>query len=41
MLSIFGGKMPHNMSVAPGGVTEVVTIDKITSFLWRLRGREM
>jgi len=36
MLSIFGGKMPHNMSVVPGGVTEVVTVDKITSFLWRL-----
>jgi len=36
MLSIFGGKMPHNMTVVPGGVTEVVTVDKITSFLWRL-----
>ena len=36
MLSIFGGKMPHNMAVVPGGVTEVVTVDKITSFLWRL-----
>ena len=36
MLSIFGGKMPHNVAVVPGGVTEVPTIDKITSFLWRL-----
>lgn len=36
MCSIFGGKMPHNMSIVPGGVTEVPTIDKITSFLWRL-----
>jgi hydrogenase large subunit len=36
MLSIFGGKMPHNMAVVPGGVTEVPTVDKITSFLWRL-----
>ncbi|MEW6034128.1 MAG: nickel-dependent hydrogenase large subunit [Chloroflexota bacterium] len=36
MLSIFGGKMPHNMAVVPGGVTEVPTIDKIASFLWRL-----
>lgn len=36
MLSIFGGKMPHNVAIVPGGVTEVVTIDKIVSFLWRL-----
>ena len=36
MLSIFGGKMPHNMGIVPGGVTEVPTIDKIASFLWRL-----
>jgi hydrogenase large subunit len=36
MLSIFGGKMPHNMTVVPGGVTEVPTVDKIASFLWRL-----
>jgi len=36
MCSIFGGKMPHNMSIVPGGVTEVPTVDKITSFLWRL-----
>ena len=36
MLSIFGGKMPHNCAIMPGGVTEVPTVDKITSFLWRL-----
>lgn len=36
MLSIFGGKMPHNMAVVPGGVTEIPTVDKIVSFLWRL-----
>ena len=36
MLTIFGGKMPHNMGVVPGGVTETVTVDKIASFLWRL-----
>ena len=36
MLTIFGGKMPHNMAVIPGGVTENVTVDKIASFLWRL-----
>ncbi len=36
MLSIFGGKMPHNVGVVPGGVTEKPTEDKITNFLWRL-----
>jgi len=36
MLSIFGGKMPHNVAIVPGGVTEVPTVDKIASFLWRL-----
>ncbi len=36
MLSIFGGKMPHNNAVVPGGVTELPTVDKIASFLWRL-----
>jgi hydrogenase large subunit len=36
MLTTFGGKMPHNMAVIPGGVTETVTVDKIASFLWKL-----
>ena len=36
MAAIFGGKMPHNVAVVPGGVTQAVTVDKITSFLWRL-----
>lgn len=36
MLAVFGGKMPHNMAVVPGGVTENPTVDKIASFLWRL-----
>ena len=36
VLSIFGGKMPHNVGVVPGGVTERPTEDKITAFLWRL-----
>src|SRR4030043_2253319 len=36
MEAIFGGKIPHNMAIVPGGVTEKPTIDKITSFLWRL-----
>lgn len=36
MLALFGGKMPHNCATVPGGVTEVPTVDKIASFLWRL-----
>jgi hydrogenase large subunit len=36
MLTIFGGKMPHNAAVVPGGVTEWPTVDKIAGFLWRL-----
>ncbi|MBN2119791.1 MAG: nickel-dependent hydrogenase large subunit [Candidatus Omnitrophica bacterium] len=36
MLAIFGGKMPHNVGIIPGGVTEKPTEDKITNFLWRL-----
>jgi len=36
MLSLFGGKMPHNVGIVPGGVTEKATEDKITNFLWRL-----
>lgn len=36
MVSIFGGKLPHNTSVVPGGVTIVPTTDKIISFIWRL-----
>jgi len=36
MLTIFGGKMPHNVGIVAGGVTEKPTEDKIASFLWRL-----
>lgn len=36
ILSIFGGKMPHNVGIVTGGVTEKPTEDKITNFLWRL-----
>jgi len=36
MLTIFGGKMPHNVGIVAGGVTDKPTEDKITSFLWRL-----
>jgi len=37
MLALFGGKMPHNMGIMPGGVASVPTVDNITSFLWRLK----
>jgi len=36
MLAIFGGKVPHDASVVPGGCTEHPTVDKIAGFLWRL-----
>lgn len=36
MLSIFGGKMPHNIAVVPGGATTPLTIDKVSSFRFRL-----
>ncbi len=36
MLAIFGGKMPHEMGIVPGGVTSTPTVDKIAAFLWRL-----
>jgi hydrogenase large subunit len=36
MLAIFGGKMPHNMGIFPGGALEQVTVDKIANFRWRL-----
>jgi len=36
LLAIFGGHMPHNMSMMPGGVTENVSVDKIADFRWKL-----
>jgi hydrogenase large subunit len=36
MLAIFGGKMPHNMGIFPGGALEIVTVDKIAEFRFRL-----
>ena len=36
LLSVFGGKMPHNVGVVPGGATQIPTVDTITAFLWRL-----
>lgn len=35
-VAVFGGKMPHNMSIVAGGVTAAPTVDKIASFLWKL-----
>lgn len=37
MVAIFGGKVPHNMGIMPGGVASVPTVDNMTSFLWRLK----
>ena len=37
MLCIFGGKMPHNIGLVPGGVTGEVTADKIASFHGKLQ----
>jgi hydrogenase large subunit len=37
MVSIFSGKIPHSVGIIPGGVTCTLTIDMITSFLWKLR----
>jgi hydrogenase large subunit len=37
MSALFSGKMPHNVAIVPGGVTEVPTVDKISSFLWKLQ----
>ena len=37
MLCIFGGRMPHEIAIMPGGVCEKPTVDKVTSFLYRLK----
>ena len=37
MVSTFSGKVPHSVGIVPGGVTTPPTIDKIISFLWKLR----
>jgi len=36
MISLWGGKMPHNVAMVPGGVTSEVTADKIVFTLSRL-----
>ena len=37
MLAVFGGKMPHNIAIVPGGVTCEVTIDKVAGFMGKLQ----
>jgi hydrogenase large subunit len=37
MSAIFSGRMPHNVAIVPGGVTETPTVDKIANFLWKLQ----
>ncbi|MBI3661737.1 MAG: nickel-dependent hydrogenase large subunit [Acidobacteria bacterium] len=37
MSAVFSGKMPHCASVVPGGVTVTPGVDKVTTFLWRLK----
>jgi len=37
MLCVFGGKMPHNIGIVPGGVTGQVTPDKIATFMGKLQ----
>ncbi len=34
--TLFGGKWPHDSAIVAGGVTEKLTSDKITEFIWRL-----
>jgi len=36
MVAIFGGKMPHQVGIVTGGVTEQATSDKIAAFLSKL-----
>lgn len=35
-VAVFGGKIPHNMSIVAGGVTAEPTVDKIAQFLWKI-----
>jgi len=37
MLVVFGGKMPHEMGILPGGATERPTVDKIVSYAARIK----
>ena len=35
-VALLTGRIPHTASIVPGGMTEVPTVDKIASILWRL-----
>jgi len=35
--TIFGGKWPHDAAIVAGGVSEKITADRITQFMWRLQ----
>ena len=37
MSAIFSGRMPHQVGIVPGGVTESPTFDKIAEYLWKLQ----
>jgi len=37
MLTVFGGKMPHNIAIVPGGVTSEVTADRVATFAGKLQ----
>lgn len=37
MLAIFGGRMPHAVTIVPGGSSEKVTVNKIAAYSSRLR----
>lgn len=36
-VAILGGKVPHACTITPGGATEVPTVDKIATLLWRAK----
>jgi hydrogenase large subunit len=36
-VALLTGKVPHACTITPGGATETVTIDKVTSLLWRAK----
>ncbi len=36
MLTVFGGRMPHQLAIAPGGATQKPTVDKIVGYKMRL-----
>jgi len=35
--TIFGGKWPHDAAIVAGGVSQKVTADRITQFIWRMQ----